>query len=249
MAADNLKEDFDRDGVVVVRGAVPLGDLAAWQASWTAFSGEPRTPGYNPVAVDGPFPEPLASMYKHPALLDLVEQVFGPDIALYNHRFVVKDKDSRGPVFWHQDTGYHVGWPTKLSCFVALTPIDITNGCLKFMRRSHKFGYLGDAGEIASDKLKLLMDVGSWYPYMEAGDVVLMHSACWHGSVEHKAEFDRVLADIIYQPANDPSGIELLRGEWRCEPQRWLRSGDLFLRSRTSRLAEMQAKLREAGIE
>lgn len=247
MAFDRLKEDFERDGVAVLRGLIPPLDVQIMQALWGVIAKEPRKIGYNPVAVDGPFPDSANMIYRHPTLLDAVSEVFGPDIALYNFRFVVKDKYSRGPVFLHQDTGYHVGWPTKMSAFVALSWVDGKNGGMRYFLGTHRFGYLGDAGEIAG-KMKFW---DSYSPELQPGDVVLMHSACWHDSwpPHPNDERDRVLADCIFQPANDPSGIELLRGQWRCEPQPWLRGDNLFVRSRTSRLKEMQEKLREAGIE
>ena len=245
MAADNLKQDFDRDGVVVLRGLIDAGTLADWRFDWDVFSRKPRTPGFNPVEVNGPFPATLSDLYRYPPLLDAVCEVFGPDIALYNYRFVVKDEHSRNAVFLHQDTCYHVGWPTKLSAFVALSEVNDGNGPLRFYKGSYQFGYMGDAGELGRAPMP-----NPWFqPRLAAGDVVLMHSATWHESGELNCGPTRVLADCIFQPANDPSGIELLRGEWRCTPQPWLRSSNLFVRSRTSRLTEMQKKLKDAGIE
>lgn len=240
---DRLKEDFERDGVVVIRQAAPFELLRLWQWSWDDwYDGQfqfGRKPSWNPVDISGPFPDPLASMPQTPALLDIVEQVFGPDIALYNHRFVVKDKAAKDAVFLHQDTGYHVGWPQKASLFVALSEMDTSNGGMRFYKGSHRYGYLGDAGEISRD----MTVADDWYaPFLQPGDAVLMHSATWHASFTHISGPNRVLADIIYQPASDPSGIKLLRGKWQCEPQPWLREGGIFKRSRTSRIKELEAK-------
>lgn len=251
MAAGDVKEAFDRDGVFIARKAIPVLDLIDWQRAWDVFSREGRTAGWNPVQVQGPFPSPLADLYKHPAILDLVEAVFGPDIGLYNFRFVVKDAQARGSVFLHQDTGYHVGHMTKLSAFVALSECNILNGGMQFALGTHRYGYLGDAGEINRTGLRddWAVDFEMDCPELQPGDVVLMDSRLWHGSVKHTGGPDRVLADVIYQPANDPSGLELVRGHWRCEPQPWLRAANIFTRSRTSRLKEMQEKLKKAGVE
>lgn len=249
-----LKEDFERDGVVVIRQAVPIELLRLWQWSWDDWYDAQfqfgRKPSWNPVDISGPFPDPLASMPQTPALLDIVEQVFGPDIALYNHRFVVKDKAAKGVVFPHQDTGYHVGFMQKASLFVALTEMHTGNGGMVFMRGSHKWGYLGDAGEISNEAILARAHAGMITDgacHLMPGDCVLMHSACWHASLEHRNGPNRVLADIIYQPASDPSGIKLLRGKWQCEPQPWLREGGIFKRSRTSRIKELEAKVAPCG--
>lgn len=228
---------FERDGFALVRRALDDSSVKILQAGWAIFSQTGREVKYNPVAVEGPFNPTLDLLPKHPELLRIVEAAFGPDIALYNYRFVVKDKHARGEVFPHQDTGYHVGFPRKASLFVALSECDSQNGGMKFYTGTHKYGYLGDAGEIAQQ----LLEGRSWScPFLEPGDAVLMHSALWHASFAHISGPDRVLADIIYQPADDPSGKELLRGEWRCTPEPWLRTEGIFKRSRASRLKDLQ---------
>lgn len=234
---------YERDGFAVVRNALSFRRVDAALKGLADFA-QDRKVEYNPVSVSGPFPDPLSRFPRHPELLDIVEQVFGPDIALYNYRFVMKDKHSRGEVFAHQDICYHVGFQRKASLFVALSEVDSQNGGMKFYSGTHKFGHLGDAGEISEQ----MLTGRSWVcPFLAPGDAVLMNSATWHSSFPHISGCDRVLADIIYQPADDPSGRELLRGEWRCEPQPWLRGEGIFKRSRVSRLKELQAIVDKGG--
>lgn len=223
------------DGFAVIRGAVSPELAAKWRAAYDALP--PRTPGWNKVAVDGPFPEPLASIPRTPELLDIVGQVFGWNLALYNFRFVVKDKHAREAVFPHQDCGYHVGKMNKASLFVALSEVSGENGAMVFYPGSHNFGYLGDTGEINTGHYRRwIID----YPNLHPGDAVLMNSMTWHRSLPYKSGDDRILADIIYQPTDDPSGIALLRGDWECEPKSWLRGDKVFKWSRSSRLRELQ---------
>jgi len=152
----------------------------------------------------------------------------------------VKDAHSRAPVFLHQDFGYNRGWPEKTSVFVPLTPMCPENGGLVLYPGTHALGYLGDAGEVNAGVLD-----PAWptvCPSLEPGDVVLMHDCTWHASRPHVAGPDRVLAQLTYQPATDPSSAELLRGQWgtdhRLAP---LPDAHLFTRSRSSRLRELQA--------
>jgi hypothetical protein len=119
---------------------------------------------------------------------------------------------------------------------------------MAFYPGTHQLGYLGDAGEIDPDILDSDWPVIS--PSLEVGDVALMNSLTWHRSGPHVSGPDRVMADIIYQPASDPSGVALLRGEWRTEIFLKVRSNErLFKRSRTSMLKERQAKLDRLAIE
>ncbi len=227
---------FERDGFQVFRSAVPSGVAAEWLRAYNAIPARSK-PDWNPVNISGPFPEPLSNIPRYPTLLDIAGGVFGPDLALYNFRFVVKDRHSRGAIFTHQDTGYHVGFQRKASLFLALSPVTRENGAMTLYTGTHEYGYLGDAGEINAH---LTDEHPNVTPELEPGDAILMNSALWHSSREHTSGPDRVLTDIIYQPANDPSGIELLRGEWRCTPKAFLRGDALFHRSRTSRLRELQ---------
>src|SRR5690349_15285435 len=128
-------EIFDLTGIFIVRQAVPPETIGFWQSEWNAFyasivAADRSVNRFNPVQVNEALPKTLASIPGDPSLLDIIQQAFGPDIALYNHRFVIKDSKSRGPVFMHQDYCYHLGWPTKASVFVPLTSTTPQNGAL-----------------------------------------------------------------------------------------------------------------------
>lgn len=234
-----MKQLFDDTGVLVFKNALPTDTVAGWRMAYDAFRNPERVPEYNKVAVNEAALQPVLHLIAtHPVILDAVEQAFGPDIALYNQRFIVKDKYARDAVFLHQDTPYHVGWPTKLSAFVALSRVMPENGGIVFYPVTHKFGYMGDAGQ--------LMELASpsVCPELTQGDFVLMHSATWHKSAANTNGIDRVLADIIYQPANDPSGVELLRGEWKTpvrHDRQWYDAA--FVSSRAMRMKAMQEKI------
>jgi len=238
---------FDQTGVFVIRQAVPEQTMRVWQAEWENFYRSTLEKGravnkFNPVAVDETPPPILAAIHKEPALLDIIEQAFGPDIALYNQRFVIKYHNSRDKVFLHQDFPYHLGWPTKASAFVAISEVTPQNGGLNFYVGTHQFGYLGDVGEINPSVIDA--DWPSICPSLKPGDVALMNSSTWHMSGPHTGGPDRVIADIIYQPASDPSGVALLRGQWQTELfSSKIPRNDIFVRCRSSRLREMQQKL------
>jgi hypothetical protein len=246
-------EVFEKTGVFVIRSAIPFPDLSRWRVGWDEFYTEHLSKGknvsrFNPVSVDLPMPLALETIHQSPALLDIVEQVFGPNLALYNQRFVVKDKHRLGDVFVHQDFPYHYGWPNKASAFVALGPVNQDNGSMYFYPGTHQFGYLADAGELDPSALPDGWPVIS--PSLTAGDVVLMHSATWHGSHPFSRGPDRVLVDIIYQPADDPSSVSLLRGKWQTELRiDHVMKSRLFKRSRVTRMVALQRQLDTAEAE
>ena len=74
-----------------------------------------------------------------PEILDMVGQLIGPDIALWNMSFFAKPAHGGKRTPWHQDGEY---WPIRplATCTVWLAVDEATpeNGCLKFIRGSHK---------------------------------------------------------------------------------------------------------------
>ena len=244
----NIKELFERDGLVVFQSALQADVVASWRLTYDNLHNPERTPEWNPVAVNEDALQPLLRLIAtHPMILSVVTQIFGPDIALYNQRFIVKDKHARNSVFLHHDTPYHVGWPNKASVFVPLSRVTQENGGLIFYPGTHKFGYLGDAGEIHP---KWLHGFTAVLPELTQGDFVIMHSALWHESRPNLNGIDRIIADVHMQPADDPSGVELLQGEWktpiRMSPE--MRANPL-MRSRASRLKELQDRVDSMQIE
>jgi hypothetical protein len=237
-------EVFRALGVFVVRGIFPLQTVTKWQAAWAAFQGDTlaaRKVGFNKVAVEEPLPPVLASMYESPEHRSIACHLFGEDVGLYNHRFVIKDQYARDPVFLHQDYCYHLGFPNKASFFVPLSLCGRENGGLEFFLGTHQYGYLGDAGEIDQNAFP------SWpsiLPELRPGDLVVMNSLTWHRSGPHVSGPDRILADTILQPAYDPSSVAVIFGDdrWaiRIDPAK---KEELFKRSRTSKIKELSTEV------
>lgn len=76
---------------------------------------------------------------RDPNILDMVEQVIGPDIILWNSSFFAKPAENGKKTPWHQDGEY---WPLRplatCTVWLAIDDATIENGCLKFMPGSHK---------------------------------------------------------------------------------------------------------------
>lgn len=72
-------------------------------------------------------------------LLDMIEQVIGPNIAIWNSSFFAKPAKIGTRTPWHQDGEY---WPIRplatCSVWIAVDDADETNGCLQFIPGSHR---------------------------------------------------------------------------------------------------------------
>jgi hypothetical protein len=237
-------EVFRAVGVFVIRALFPAATVAAWQAAWAEFQANTlvaRKVGFNKVAVEEHLPPVLATIYRSPEHRAVARQLFGEDVGLYNHRFVIKDQYSRDPVFLHQDYCYHLGFPEKASFFTPLSVCGRENGGLEFFLGTHQYGYLGDAGEIDPGAFPVWPSI---LPELNPGDLVVMDSSTWHRSGPHLGGPDRILADTIIQPATDPSTVAMVCGE-NGPVNRIDRSpaAGLFKRSRTTRMKELTAEL------
>lgn len=242
------REVFDKTGVFTIRNALSQDLVQYWKGEWDIFYYEQLANGRNvninnPVDLKEPLPPSLTQLYKDETLLDYAQQVFGNDIALFHYRFVIKDKFSTGEVFLHHDYCYHIGMPFKASFFVPLAYTGKENGGLTFYPGTQAYGFLGDAGEINPDQFDETWP--SYTPELNPGDFVIMNSLVWHCSGANISGHDRIIADINYQPANDPSGKELLRGEWKTDFRYGANKtpNDFFRRCRVSKIIDLTAKL------
>lgn len=213
-------EVFRETGFFIMRNAIAADVVKQWQREWDTFYDEQLRSGRNvnranPVALTEQLPGSLGSMYREPIFAQTLKSLFGEHIALYNHRFVIKDSFSRDKVFLHQDCCYHLGNLNKCSVFVPLSMVNKDNGGMSFHAGSHKLGFLGDAGEINPDAFDI-----AWpkiTPELYPGDFVIMSSSLWHESGPNTNGVNRIMADMIMQPADDPTGKELLSGEWQTD--------------------------------
>ena len=76
---------------------------------------------------------------KNNEILDMVAQLIGPDVALWNSSFFAKPAGGGHATPWHQDGEY---WPIRplatCTVWIALDPATPENGCLEVIPGSHK---------------------------------------------------------------------------------------------------------------
>lgn len=150
----------------------------------------------------------LDRIVHHPALLDAVEDVLGPDILCWSSRWFIKDKNDGGFVSWHQDVPYwgiDVG-ENIVTAWVAISPATRANGCMKVIPRSHRS--LVPHKEGVSNNLLLrgqevavaVDESRAVYMELEAGQMSLHHGLMFHGSEESHVDERRIGFAIRYIP-------------------------------------------------
>jgi ectoine hydroxylase-related dioxygenase (phytanoyl-CoA dioxygenase family) len=154
----------------------------------------------------------LYGLFFHAPLLDIVEQLLGPEIRLYpNYSVRPKLPEWSGTqVLWHQDAGYTSGDDAvaglrMVNVWTPLVKTTAENGCMQFIPGTHKLGvvrhqqrehYIEIAEEFLNPRLSQAIDVE-----LEPGDVVLFNNLLFHAGLPNRSKIVRWSLDWRYQDA------------------------------------------------
>ena len=150
-----------------------------------------------------------AELIRHPAILDAVAQVIGPDILAFHSTVWFKPAGSEGRVPWHQDGTYFGLAPYEhVTAWVALTPSTPDSGCVRVLPGSHR---AGQRAHVDNKDPRLMLSRGQTVkdPIDEAaavpiilqpGQFSLHHTMVLHASQPNHADYDRIGIGISYIP-------------------------------------------------
>lgn len=209
-----MLDTYQRDGFVYPLQVVSLQQAADWRADLESLEAEYRT-------ADLPHPMqmyrrtnsniviPLAAQIaEHPAILDAVEQVLGPDLLVWGCEFFIKEPRTKAIVSWHQDLTYWGLGATEKQCtaWLALSPATVDSGCMKFVAGSHKNPILPHRDTFAEDNLlsrgqEIAVDVDeadATAIELQPGQMSLHHGLMFHGSGPNVSDDRRIGIAIRY---------------------------------------------------
>jgi ectoine hydroxylase-related dioxygenase (phytanoyl-CoA dioxygenase family) len=146
---------------------------------------------------------------RHPAILDAVEDVIGPNILCWGTNFFIKEAHSPSFVSWHQDATYW-GLSTSdvITAWVAFADVPVESGAMKFWPGSHLRQQLAHHDTFDKDNLltrgqEIAVDVpegqGVDVP-LKAGEMSLHHVLLAHGSGPNTTGNRRIGLAIRYIP-------------------------------------------------
>ena len=182
---------------------------------------------------DQPFIWDLAT---HPAILNSVEALIGPNIFLLGSQFFCKYGPDVKFVAWHQDLMYWCLEPLEeVTAWYAVDDSDRENGCMQIIPESHdgmmEHGKSRRTGNLLSINQEI--DVGPEEEsravdcVLKAGEISLHHGMAIHGSLPNRSTRRRCGLVLRYIPthvrplAPGPTGTDLkwtpvlVRGEDR----------------------------------
>lgn len=130
-------QQYKKDGYVIPDFRLPADTVATIKNHHQRFVQQhPEFVDYCPaiLAYDLGF----LNYARQPEILDMVEQVLGSDIALWNSSFFAKPAHQGRKTPWHQDGEY---WPIRplatCTVWMAIDPSTTNNGCLRVIPGSH----------------------------------------------------------------------------------------------------------------
>ncbi len=187
----------------------------------------------------------FAQYCETPGILDIVAQLIGPDIALWNMSLFGKPAHNGKATPWHQDGEY---WPIRplatCTVWIAIDDSTVENGCLRIIKGSHLKKHLAKHRhnpnpdltlheELLSDEFdeSQAVDIELQRGQVSLHDVYLMHGSQPNYSGKRRrgmtmrlmpttSLYDREVANEMYKQRGKINMAEhpvlLLRGVDRC---------------------------------
>lgn len=160
---------------------------------------------------------PIFDVCAHPAILDRLEGLLGPDIVIWRSQLFYK-KPGDGETLWHQDYSFpgplnaaSIDPPETVTAWIALDPTTIENGCVELVAGSHKEGRIATVSDRDGDGIfgrnyRLDRDVASddriAKMLLEPGQFFLFSNLLVHGSGPNMSETTRLGIGVRFAPAS-----------------------------------------------
>ena len=205
---EQLSSDYDRDGFIT---GVPIIDAPTATLHREALENAERQQGqlHYLAKVHTLFRSPY-ELATHPAALDIVEQLIGPDILLFNVTYIIKEAGAASHVSWHQDLTYWgLSDDDQVSMWLALSPATEETGCMKMLPGSHKDGR--QAHSATEDKNNVLLQGQTVTGIDESkaiscplapGEASFHHGWTLHASMPNQGNDRRIGLNIQYIAPN-----------------------------------------------
>jgi hypothetical protein len=148
----------------------------------------------------------LYEMATHPAILDVVEDIVGPDIIAWGTHFFCKLPGDLRHVHWHQDASYWPLTPARtVTVWLAIDDADVENACMHFLPGTHRRGHLEykkpDTPGVLWQEITNIEQYGKPVPdVLKAGQMSIHADMLAHGSGPNRSSRRRCGLTIRYCP-------------------------------------------------
>ena len=143
-----------------------------------------------------------------PAVLDVVEEIIGPDILVWDGALIVKEPHAPGKFTWHQDLTYWGLAPKEgvVSTWLALSPSTPESGCVKMIPGTHTRDILPHRDTFGTDNMlsrgqEIAVEIDESQAVdveLEPGEVSIHHPHLFHRSAPNRSEDRRIGMNVQY---------------------------------------------------
>ncbi|KAK0042336.1 ectoine dioxygenase [Biomphalaria pfeifferi] len=202
---NQVKNDFDEAGYIIVRGLLDTEELLKINDSegrksrlclWSH-------PGNDVTGMVG----------RCEKVAGTSEKLLGGEVYHYHTKLMMKEPFTGGEHVWHQDYGYWYKngclYPDMLTVFIAIDKCWKENGCLQILEGSHRCGRIehvmvgGQTGADLErvDQLKKVLPLE--FVELEPGDALFFHSNLLHNSAPNQSPYRRWAFLCAYNKASN----------------------------------------------
>ena len=151
----------------------------------------------------------------HERILDVIEDLLGPNIQLFHDQALYKPAQHGGAVYWHQDNAYWRCTPPNLvSCWLTLDDVTLDNGAMQFIPGTHFKAIEHDRAKTTNTLLDSGDQVGDAQPVvvdLPAGGIAIHHCQTLHQTAPNTTDRQRRAFAIHYMV---PGTRSLRSGEY-----------------------------------
>jgi len=163
----------------------------------------------------------------HDAVLNAIQDVLGGDILVYGTLVFYKPPQDSGYASWHQDSVYSgLHLTPSTSAWIALTPSNAANGCMRVIPGSHTQGLLnhttvGDDANLLrrGEQVTTVDEAEAVDVVLQPGELSLHHSTIVHGSKPNTSGEPRIgfiVRFVTNQITDQARALMRVRGTADC---------------------------------
>ena len=219
-----IKQDYNNNGYAIIRSVIEpdLVEEVQKHVEWL----QNKYPKIRPEAfhhdllVNDPF---IHKLLNNQNMLDIVEMIIGPNIALFGAHYIAKRPKDGKPVGWHQDGSY---WPLEpmnvVSVWLAGTESFKKNGCMRVIPGTHNKKLLKPSQMIKLDTENYVLDLAissddiddseAVDVELNPGDISIHNPSIIHGSNSNFSNTWRIGLTLRFIPTS----TYVNRQNWSC---------------------------------
>ena len=224
MLKEKIRQQYKRDGFVIIRNVISteLAKEIQNHVSWLSKKYPNTRPEafHHNMLINDPF---IHHILDQETILNIVEEIIGPNIALFGAHYIAKRPFSGQPVGWHQDGSY---WPLEpmdvVSVWLAGTHSTKDNACMRVIPGTQNKRLLKPSEMIKLDTEEYVLDLAihpddideksSLDIELAPGDISIHNPFIIHGSNANISNQWRIGLTLRYIPTT----TFVNRGGWEC---------------------------------